>query len=350
MAVTSKKVLYKALPPDFWVVDCAPILTGYDDLLGVWLFTSAIGNRSVSQGAVVYMSRDGGTTYHELATSANNANNGWLMFTDTELDRALATTGAELMNGRDNYSRMLIEWNDGYQPASVTEAELMNGRNLVLVGEEIMQYKTVVSNTPPRVGGHWELLRGRRGTEGNIAGVSQGDIVLEIDSRTTTFAPLTLADVGKELKFKCAVDGMDMDDSNVVTMTFNGNSLKPFAPSNVTGTRNATGDITFNWNRRTRSQVRLMGVKRLPYGEDVDEYEVDILTSAQPYTVLRTITTSTTSATYLASEMTDDGLTVGNAINFRVHQMSNAVGRGHANDLRVLAGSTPNWKQQTEFI
>ena len=349
MTATSRSKVYVAVKPEFWVLDIPSITDTDHERFGVWCVASGSSTRSRSRLAQFYMSRDGGTTYHSIGISNSRVNHGKVLFTDADSTGTFNTSGAGLAEGRDGTAHLGVEWAHDYTPLAVTETELLNGENMLIVNDEVLQYKDV---TQLIFGAYYHrgLLRGRRGTESRITSTAKGDKVFAVNTSAMTFVSLNHSDVGKTLYFKCVTDGMLLDDSNVVTMTFNGNGLKPFAPSNVTGTRNATGDITFNWNRRTRSQVRLMGVKRLPYGEDVDEYEVDILTSAQPYTVLRTITTSTTSATYLASEMTDDGLTVGSAINFRVHQMSNAVGRGHANDMRVLAGSTPNWKQQTEFI
>ena len=88
-----------------------------------------------------------------------------------------------------------------------------------------------------------------------------------------------------------------------------------------------------------------MGVKYLPYGEDTDNYIVEVLSTTAPRSVLRTISvTGATTTTYTASQQTSDGLTLGNAVYVKIYQISNAVGRGRAHIVKLDASSTPNYQ------
>ena len=338
---TPRSKLYKAPKPRMWAIDMPPVNTAELDFLGVYIAIELPPHAPASTPVQIYISRDTGVTYHESIVIEKQVVLGKLL--STGAGGLLVDGGAALAIGRDTASVAYITWHEDYDPTSVTEAELLNGRNYILVGGEIMQFKTATTNS---VRSSWltELIRGRRGTEYNILNIAAAKApVVVLDS--LPFLRLDHADIGKTLYFKCVTNGMSLDDSHISTLTVEGNSIKPFAPANITGTRNASEDVTIEWNRRSRSIVRLMGVKRLPYGEDTDDYEVDVLTPTTPHTVLRTIKATGTSATYTASQQTADGLTLGNAIFLRIYQMSNAVGRGQTNTVSLPASSTPNHKQ-----
>lgn len=342
---TPRSSVYKAIKPEFAILDIPHTSAGVEEALGVYVITRVAGH-TPTPSALLYISRDGGTTYHEAMVIDKHATTGVLNKAGAlGLNNA---DGASLAVGRDTVSTPSIFWDDSYAPQSVSENELLNGENTIMVGDEILQFKTAVA-MGNGVYAHSELLRGRRGTEPNILGLQDKNMAVVLNG--LPFLPLRHSDVGKQLYFKCVTSGMSLDDSNVFSLQFQGNSLKPFAPSNITGTRNASQDVTISWNRRSRSIVRLMGVKRLPYGEDSGDYEIDILTPTIPHTVLRTIKADgATSATYTASQQTADGLTLGDALFFRVYQMSDAVGRGQTNTVKLLAGSTPNFKQKSVHV
>jgi hypothetical protein len=92
----------------------------------------------------------------------------------------------------------------------------------------------------------------------------------------------------------------------------------------VTGTRNASNDLTVTWVRRTRLGGLWVDGRDVPLSETTEAYEVDILDGD---TVVRTLTTTTPSVTYPASQQTTDGLTPGDPVTVTIYQLGQ-LGRG----------------------
>ncbi len=66
----------------------------------------------------------------------------------------------------------------------------------------------------------------------------------------------------------------------------------------------------------------------MPFAEEAEAYEVEIFDGAS---VLRTLSTATTSVTYTATEQTADWgalLAPGDTLDIRIYQLSAVVGRG----------------------
>lgn len=362
MATTRDKI-YKAPPVELVVLDVPPLFPGNEQVPGVYLAARTGGKvdgrglNATGKGArsafdqplAVYLSRDGGTTFAEVATLTKHATTGTLLATtenrlgdDTGGYGAFlkTTQGAPLAIGWDSVSKMPIQWDSGYVPASTTTEEVLNGANRLLVGNEVIAYKTVAATayasgfgstdaTADGIYWHSDLLRGRRGTENEIANRTFGELVVAVDQDSVVFFPLAAGDLWKSLVFRAGAPGMDMSLAEQVTITPVGRNVLPFPPASVTGVRDGSNDLTISFARRTRSIVRTTGVKAYPYGEDAERYKVEILSTPMPYTVLRTIETTSGSAAYTAAQHTTDGLTAGGAINFRVYQWSDVAGWGN---------------------
>jgi hypothetical protein len=67
------------------------------------------------------------------------------------------------------------------------------------------------------------------------------------------------------------------------------------------------------------------GTGDVPLGEAAEAYEVDVMDGS---TVVRTIATTTPTATYTAAEQTTDFGAPQASVTIRVHQVSAVVGRG----------------------
>jgi hypothetical protein len=108
--------------------------------------------------------------------------------------------------------------------------------------------------------------------------------------------------------------------------TFTGQGLKPLSPVHVRALR-TSGDIALSWIRRTRFGGDSWDVAEVPLGEDDERYEVDILDGDD---VVRTLASTTPSATYAAAEQIDDFGAEQSIVHVSVHQMSAVYGRGSA--------------------
>jgi hypothetical protein len=264
------------------------------------------------------------------------------------------TDGIALMGHVDKVGTLVVQWENGYTPTSCTPDELLNGENMLMVGDELCSYEIAGAtqivdlgsgtpgNTDRTAAGvyfHNNFLRGLRGTETEINGDNRVfEKVIVLDQNSFKFVQLGYADIGKTLFFKAGTPGMDLGDfAEPSEVVFTARNLKPVNVANPIGVRDASNNLTITWDRRTRANVRLLGNSALPYGEDTDKYRVDFLSAGKPYTVLRTSDVTDTSATYTAAHQSADGLTPGNAINFRVRQWSNAAGYGYTNDWVIVA-------------
>tara|TARA_R110000824_G_scaffold20947_1_gene78568 strand:+ start:2981 stop:4033 length:1053 start_codon:yes stop_codon:yes gene_type:complete len=340
-----RTALYKAPIPNISILDIPHFDEQRENELGVYI-ASRLHIDELAPVAI-YISRDGGVTYTEQMELFHSAKVGNLLLANND-GGLTAIDGADVVNAPDERSKLIVQWESRYDLQGVSNNNLLNGENMLLVQGEVAQFRdTAFTDFNTTTASY--LLRGRRGTEGaTYSAVGQSRVVLL--ERKLPFLKLRHSDVGKTLYFKAVTNAMSLDNSKIVSMTFEGNGLKPFAPSNISAIRNGSNDVAISWNRRTRSIARLMGVKRLPYGEDTDDYEIDVLSPTVPRTVLRTIKVTAETVTYTASQQTADGLTLGNALFMRIYQMSNAVGRGQTNTVTLLATTTPNNKQYANHI
>jgi hypothetical protein len=63
----------------------------------------------------------------------------------------------------------------------------------------------------------------------------------------------------------------------------------------------------------------------VPLGEDSERYEIDILDGSD---VLRTLSTTSPTATYTATQQTDDFGSLQSSVSLRIYQLSTTAGRG----------------------
>ena len=107
--------------------------------------------------------------------------------------------------------------------------------------------------------------------------------------------------------------------------TNNGVNLEPLSPVHVGGGRDAAGDLTINWVRRTRLNAAWRDYIDAPLGEDSESYQVDIMNGAA---VMRTIAASSPTASYTAAQQSSDFGSPQSSITVKVYQLSSRVGRG----------------------
>lgn len=348
----SRNKIYRPFPPTLYVFDAPALFDGDEEVAGIYIGGTSGGHgegtgiepvRSAPDPITVYMSRDGGTTYHELLVLSDHVESGTILSyvglkTDHREANILHNSSHQLATGVDMVSEIAVGWKNQYVPSTITAAELNNGQNKIVVGNssycEVIQYKTVTAvEASGGVYKHTHLLRGRFGTENDIGKHSNATYRSIVSADGLQFAKLKAGDVGRTLHFKALVNGMALsdvttEDVGYKSLTYTGRNVAPFAPVHVTGTRDGSNNLTIAWRRRTRFPVRLLGYNNRPLGEDVEAYQVEVLSAGAPYTVLRTIDATTTSCSYTAAEHSTDSLTAGGAVNLRVYQKSNYTGRG----------------------
>jgi hypothetical protein len=220
---------------------------------------------------------------------------------------------------------------------SVTTDELLSGANTLAIntagidatsqGEwEIAQFRDaelVDTNTYDL--SFW--LRGRRGTE-RLTGTHNGSgarIVLLSGRAGLGFVTRETSSIDETRGYRGVTFGSVIQADPSRQFTYTGVNLTPLSPVAVRGSRNLSGDLTISWTRRTRAPRSFLGKELAPLQEASEQYEVDILDGS---TVVRTITSTSESVTYTASEQQNDFGSVQSSVTVKIYQVSATVGRG----------------------
>lgn len=265
-------------------------------------------------GAVVYRSDDGGANYARFGALATPAGIG------SAVD-ALGIGANTVFDEKNSVTILLL---GQAQLQSVSELAVLNGANAALLGSEIIQFKTasLISDGKYKLSG---LLRGRLGTEWAIPAHAAGERFVLLDS---ALDKETVANsiIGQVRKYKSVTVGQSLASVTSQDFTYTGIALKPYAPTQITGARDASGNLAINWVRRTRVNGDLRDFVDVPLGEVAELYDVEILNGASVVRSFLSLTTPT--ATYSASQQTADFGSVQSSVSVRIYQISGAVGRG----------------------
>lgn len=163
--------------------------------------------------------------------------------------------------------------------SSASALNVYNGANGVLVGKELIQYKTAVHNAD----GSWTLsglLRGRRGTEWACGGhaVAETCFFPQVQGgihRLVQAASL----IGLAQYYKAITIGGDINSGASQPFTLAGNDAKPYAPVQVSGTKDGSGNLVIQWQRRTRLGAGANIAGTWPVSEATESYDVVITNS-----------------------------------------------------------------------
>lgn len=302
------------------VLDVGPLSDAHLTSPGVYCAIGA-GYGSEWSGGAVFESRDGGSSYDPLCSALGAATIGYAQ-------TVLATGTVDVW---DRSSKVEVVVPDTVQLESRSEADVLNGANRCVIGSEVLAYQTAT------LIGHntYELsvlARGLLDTWDEIGSHVVGErFVLDDDS--VQFVDGIHGDVGVAVKLKAVTSGGSFDDVDPVDLTYEGSTIRPFAPMDIAGSRNATNDLAITWTRRTRADVRVLE-QVTPLLESAEEYEVDLLNNTTE-ALLRTLTvTGSTTVTYDNGDQETDGITPGDPVIAVVYQMG-ALGRGKGRQATV---------------
>ena len=209
--------------------------------------------------------------------------------------------------------------------SSVTELAILNGANACLAGNEIIQFQNaeLVSEGQYRL---TKLLRGRLGTESEVAGHAIGD---EFTLLTSSLAKVAMPHnvIGLEKFYKPVTIGNTLAVTAEQPFTYTGKALKPFSPVHITGSRDGSLNLTIAWIRRTRTGGEWRDGVDVPLSEESEQYEIDILDGGN---IVRTLTSETVGVEYTAADQITDFGSEQASVDVRIYQMSVVVGRGTA--------------------
>jgi hypothetical protein len=297
-----------------------PTLRDADNDAGIYAVAYPISPGRTWSGAVIHRSADGGGTYAQIGSVVSSGYVGQLA---TALPSGISTTW-------DMENVIEVDMIAGTLE-SRTEPAVINGANAAAIGAhgrwEIVQFlnATQVSDTRWQLSG---LLRGRRATEHNVGTALVGDYFVMVSAGGVVRLPLQIAEIGASRIYRAVTFGTSAAGGTNVAFTGAGEALKPFSPVHIHGTY-AGGDLIIEWTRRGRLGQELRSGTDIPLSEETEAYEIDIIVPGMsPETAIRTIETTTTTATYTAADQATDGFVGGDPIMVRVYQISATVGRG----------------------
>jgi hypothetical protein len=271
-------------------------------------------------GAVLYRSDDGGSNYYRIADIASAAIIG------TVID-ALPIGTTHVFDESSDVTVVVL----GGELQSVTTQAVLNGANAVIIGNEIIQFRTALLVEP----GKYQLsglLRGRLGTEWAVSTHIAGERFVFLDGRVGRFTmPNGL--IGQSRGYKPVSVGDTLSGTANRDFTYSAAALRPYSPVHIAGERNVAGDLTIRWTRRTRQGGDWLDGVDVPLNETQEAYEVEIMNGLSVVRSLSSITSP--SVIYTAAMQVADFGSNQATVSVRVYQISEAVGRGYPGSATV---------------
>lgn len=213
---------------------------------------------------------------------------------------------------------------------SISRDQMFAGKNYAAYGVngrwEIIRFQ----NAELQADGGYLLstfIRGDRGTEWATGLHQLGDYFVLLDDPDLAFMGAPVSLIGAEMKYRAVTAGAALDSASTVDFTYAGVNLECLSPVTALGTRDAAGNFTGSFTRRSRlgNNWWATGVPS-PVGEVSESWEIDVMSGS---TVKRTLTSSTAQFTYSAADQSTDFGGAQSAITFRIYQLSGTVGRGY---------------------
>lgn len=162
---------------------------------------------------------------------------------------------------------------------NIDDAGLFAGRNAALVGTEIIQFGRAERLVP----GQWRLtrlLRGRRGTEADIAAHGMNEPFLLLDPDTLLMLPLPAGSRSVDILAKGVGDVQEVQASCAITAR----AVRPLAPVHPRWEKIPSGGIRVSWIRRSREGWCWLDRVDAPLGEELERYRVTVGNVSGPAT------------------------------------------------------------------
>ncbi len=290
--------------------------TGNDGIL-----RAAINTKGINwKGSNLYRSQDGGVN------GGNNFN-----FIGSTLIPAI--TGIVLNNVGNWTAGNIFDTTNTIDVAligdatisSTNELALLNGSNAAVIGNEVIQFQTATLTSPGRYTLS-RLLRGRLGTEHEIASHTAGENFVLLDSSLVVVS-MPANTFGLLRHYKPVTVADTLQNTAEQAFSYTGKTLRPYSPVHIKGARDGSQNLTITWTRRSRISGDWRDNVDIPLGEENEKYDVEILNLSDQ--VVRTFS-GVTAATvgYTAAEQTTDFASPQSSVKVRIYQLSTTYGRG----------------------
>lgn len=210
------------------------ILRDADDNVGLSYYVAISGSLAAWNGALVELSIDGGLNYIDSMSSSVSSIIGILEATLPDHPQAFPD--------EEHTLSINIQTPNG-DLQSTDLAGMLNGANLAIVGNELIQFGTADETTE----GHWELtnlLRGRKGTQTQQHEVGERFVLLTRSS--LGMIPASIADISRTFTFRATSFGDTVDNATITTMTYAGISQTEREVGYLQARRDGT-DAVVSW-------------------------------------------------------------------------------------------------------
>jgi hypothetical protein len=225
---------------------------------------AAAGTSPAWRQAALDASRDGGASWQPVGRTAPAATIGRVV-------PAMPAAGTALFDDATVAEIRLL--NDAMLLTGCSDAALLAGANLALIGQELIQFGRAeqIGIARFRIG---RLLRGRWGTEA-VVGLHRADedFVL-IDPERLAAMTSPAAAIGSTLTVQAAGIGDAVPVST--TLAVSGRALRPPAPVHLRATRESDGAILLRWTRRSRTGWDWIDGVDAPLGEEAEQYRLTV--------------------------------------------------------------------------
>jgi len=198
-----------------------------------------------------------------------------------------------------------------------SEAAVLAGANLAVIGDEIVQF----ANVEPLGGGRFvlsTLLRGRRGSA--VTAHSAGARFVLLDPERLLAIDVGSDIAGRTLRLRATGTGDGALPPVLIALA--GNALRPLPPAFARVGADG-GDAVFAWTRRSRGGFAWSDGVDAPLAEASERYLVELSVAA---VVRRSITVTAPSWRYTATERAVDGATPGVTVALAVSQLGDLAG------------------------
>lgn len=294
-------------PTTIHLLDLPPL----DDIQTPRLWIAAAGVSAGWRRAALTISLDGGASWTAAGSTAAPATIG------TAMD-ALGLGSAALLDQWNSFEVELLS--DSMWLESRTDAALVGGANLAMLGEELIQFGTA-EQTGPRTFRLSRLMRGRRGSEWAMTEHAMGERFVLIEA--AALAPLELSSAAIGSMVKVMAEGVG--DGGVAVETealFVGRALRPPSPVRLSANRLGDGTVRIGWTRRSRAGWTWLDGGDAPLGEETERYHLTITPSIG---ALRTVETGGAGYDYGVAEQTADGSAGAGSVIVSVAQLGSVA-------------------------
>lgn len=274
------------------------------------LWIAAAGASPSWRRAGVEVSADAGASFATLGTTTGAATMG----------RTRSVLLAGPLDCWDRHSAVDVELlSDAMWLEGRSEASVLAGANMALIGSEVVQFAGVETLAPRqfRLSG---LLRGRLGTESAVPSHAGDERFVLLDrSILLPFDPPADA-IGRAYRFRAAGPGDLASETSEIVAT--ARALKPLSPAHLL-LKAAGGDVVARWVRRSRGGFGWPDFVDAAVAEASEAYRVDISLDGR---AVRSVAVATPMLVYSAGDRAADG--GGMVVGFAAAQLSAAVGPG----------------------